>query len=264
MSAPVQPELLVNHGGARAYHASWQQLAEIVRAEGGCSAVIVDAPYAGAVHSGHDHGVRETRIRPQDAAEYGASDRRTLDYTAWTDNEVCSFVSAWAPLTRGWLVSLTDDRLFQSWRAAMDDADRVTFQDLPILIRGMTVRLAGDGPSSWAIHCAVSRPRSREFATWGTLDGGYVGPSERQAVVGGKPLWLMRALVRDYTRPGDLIVDPCCGAGTTLLAARLEGRRAIGGDILREHAELAAERLRPLPTREDKTRTLALFGGDRG
>jgi tRNA G10 N-methylase Trm11 len=41
----------------------------------------------------------------------------------------------------------------------------------------------------------------------------------------------MRALVRDYSRPGDLVCDPCCGAGTTLRAAIEEGRRAIGGDI---------------------------------
>jgi site-specific DNA-methyltransferase (adenine-specific) len=63
------------------------------------------------------------------------------------------------------------------------------------------------------------------------------------AVVGGKPLWLMERLVEDYSRPGDLVVDPCCGAGTTLLAALRTGRRAIGGDVLREHAEIAARRV---------------------
>ena len=51
------------------------------------------------------------------------------------------------------------------------------------------------------------------------------------AVAGGKPLWLMRAIIRDYTRPGDLVCDPCAGGGTTLLAAAIEGRRAIGAEM---------------------------------
>jgi len=41
------------------------------------------------------------------------------------------------------------------------------------------------------------------------------------------------------SRKLDLVVDPCCGAGTTLVAALRSGRRAIGGDVLAEHAELA-------------------------
>jgi DNA modification methylase len=52
----------------------------------------------------------------------------------------------------------------------------------------------------------------------------------------------MERLVEYYSRPGDLVCDPCCGAGTALLAALRTGRRAVGGDAMREHAELAADR----------------------
>jgi DNA modification methylase len=50
-------------------------------------------------------------------------------------------------------------------------------------------------------------------------------------------------VVADYSRHGDLVVDPCCGAGTTLVAARMLGRSAIGIDTCREHLEIAARRL---------------------
>ena len=53
----------------------------------------------------------------------------------------------------------------------------------------------------------------------------------------------MRAIVGDYSRPGDLVVDPCMGAGTTLVAAVELGRRAIGCEPDTGRFELAAKRL---------------------
>ncbi|MBI4318414.1 MAG: hypothetical protein HY675_07980 [Chloroflexi bacterium] len=45
-----------------------------------------------------------------------------------------------------------------------------------------------------------------------------------------KPYQAIRKYVRHYTRPGDLVLDPFCGSGTTALAALLEGRQAIAID----------------------------------
>jgi len=61
--------------------------------------------------------------------------------------------------------------------------------------------------------------------------------------MGGKPLRLMRAIVRDYTRPGDIVCDPCAGGGTTLLAALTEGRGAVGAEMDPAHYEIARKRL---------------------
>jgi site-specific DNA-methyltransferase (adenine-specific) len=58
-----------------------------------------------------------------------------------------------------------------------------------------------------------------------------------------KPLELIRFIVEISARPGSVIVDPFMGSGTTLLAAKLEGRRAIGIEINEEYCELAANRL---------------------
>ena len=54
----------------------------------------------------------------------------------------------------------------------------------------------------------------------------------------------MRPIVRDYSRPGDLVCDPCAGGGTTLLAAVIEGRKAIGAELDPATFDLAAKRLR--------------------
>lgn len=276
MSGPV---LAYQDAAVRLYHCSHSELAAYLRETGETvDALIVDAPYSERTHAGHDEGgpsldrmlsfaassggLAKDRRYAISKALRGDTHRRALDYGHWCASDIDVFVDAWSAVVSGWMVSLTDDVLFPSWRAAMKRADRTVFADVPALITGMTVRLAGDGPSSWTIHCAMSRPRSSDdgrFPHWGTLPGGYALPYERGPLVGGKPLSLMRALIRDYSRPGDLVCDPCCGAGTTLLAAKLEGRRAIGCDIDAAHVAIAAERLRDLPA-ADRHGTLALFG----
>lgn len=87
--------------------------------------------------------------------------------------------------------------------------------------------------------------------------------------VGGKPLWLMRALVTDYTVPGEVVYDPCAGSATTLIAAAMEGRWAIGCEPDREAYEAACRRLDRRLAQQDLWRgrgtsatQMAFAGGD--
>jgi len=58
-----------------------------------------------------------------------------------------------------------------------------------------------------------------------------------------KPLELMRYMVRTYTNPGDVVLDPCMGSGTTCLAAKLEGRGYIGIEREPKYFEKAKTRI---------------------
>ena len=58
-----------------------------------------------------------------------------------------------------------------------------------------------------------------------------------------KPVGLMRDLLRVVAGPGDLILDPFMGSGSTLVAARTLGMRAIGVESDERHCETAARRL---------------------
>lgn len=57
------------------------------------------------------------------------------------------------------------------------------------------------------------------------------------------PLELPRRLIKLYSYPGDLVLDPFCGSGTTCLAARELDRRWIGVDIDPRYVFVARQRL---------------------
>ena len=53
---------------------------------------------------------------------------------------------------------------------------------------------------------------------------------ERRGYPTQKPLALLDRLIRATTAPGDLVLDPCVGSGTTLVAAQAAGRIGVGID----------------------------------
>lgn len=73
----------------------------------------------------------------------------------------------------------------------------------------------------------------------------YLNPKakERVGYPTQKPILLLERVVNLATSPGDVVLDPFCGSGTTLVAAKLLGRSAIGIDSSLEAVELAKRRL---------------------
>lgn len=69
---------------------------------------------------------------------------------------------------------------------------------------------------------------------------------ERTGYPTQKPLELLTMLVRAFSPEGGLVLDPCCGSGTTLVAAATEGRSAVGFDVSPDAVAVAKERLQGL------------------
>lgn len=59
-----------------------------------------------------------------------------------------------------------------------------------------------------------------------------------------KPLDLFRELIRKHSSPGDLVIDPFLGSGTTAVAALEEDRQFAGCDIDESYTQAAKTRLR--------------------
>jgi adenine-specific DNA-methyltransferase len=59
-----------------------------------------------------------------------------------------------------------------------------------------------------------------------------------------KPVQALRPLIESFCPPGGLVLDPFCGSGSTLAAARDLGRDWVGIELSREHYQTATKRLR--------------------
>ena len=60
---------------------------------------------------------------------------------------------------------------------------------------------------------------------------------------GEKPLGLIKKYIIATTKPGDIILDPFAGTGTTLRAAKDLGRKAIGIELNEKYCEMIALKL---------------------
>ena len=58
-----------------------------------------------------------------------------------------------------------------------------------------------------------------------------------------KPVPLLEELIRIFTDEGDVVIDPCAGSGTTLLAAMQTLRRAYGFEIKKDFYKEATEKV---------------------
>ncbi len=61
------------------------------------------------------------------------------------------------------------------------------------------------------------------------------------------PLDLLRPIVAAHSNPGDLVVDPFCGSGTTGVASIELGRRFVGIELSEKFAEISRNRLSKIP-----------------
>src|SRR6266498_1160858 len=92
---------------------------------------------------------------------------------------------------------------------------------------------------------------------------GFVGRKEQTGHPAQKPIATFVPLIEMTTVPGDVVLDPMCGSGTTGIACRELGRLAILSDSSPEYWEIADHRIRTYEgsesTSEDNSESRTLF-----
>ena len=88
--------------------------------------------------------------------------------------------------------------------------------------------------------------------TKGDYTGDYIGDvlksppndNDKQYHEWGQSLGGMKDIVERFTNPGDTILDPFIGGGTTGVAAITMGRKFIGTDIEKDNIEITKKRVK--------------------
>lgn len=200
---------------------------------------------------------------------------RPLSFPPMTRKERQLVSREFARIARRWVLVFSQLEGVPKWRRALERRHGVR--------RGLTHRrtcvwvkpdaqpqYSGDRPGVGYEHILAMHAKGRSRWNGGGLRGVFEYPCLSQSRTPddhetAKPIKLMLRLVELFTDPGDMILDPYAGGGTTGVAALRLGRRFAGCEIDPHWAARANERLRA--ELEDSTiqareaGQLALMGG---
>lgn len=190
--------------------------------------VLTDPPYSEHVHS---------KIRSgRDGGSKGIGGVAVpLDFAHITEAEMEAASVQFARLVRRWVIVFSDIESCHLWRIRLQDAG-LEYVRTGIWHKSVhTPQFTGDRPAPGCEAFTICHPKGRKRWNGGGRSGVYRFASEGQGARGTgrfhesqKPLALMDALVRDFTDPGETILDPYAGSGTTGAAALRLGRRFVG------------------------------------
>jgi len=68
---------------------------------------------------------------------------------------------------------------------------------------------------------------------------------------GVTPAFIIWNMIQRYTKPGDLVIDPMAGSGTTIDVCEEEGRKAIGYDLNPQHPKVKNVDARKMPLNDN-------------
>lgn len=198
--------------------------------------VITDPPYEAEAH---------TLARRQRSA--GVVGTLAIDFCAMDDETRKSVGAEMVRLSRGWVLVFCQVEAAMLWRAALSGAQYMRTQ---VWVKPDSApQFTGDRPGM-GYESIVTMWAGAQRSAWN--GGGRRGVYEHMVGVSGglknphpttKPEPLMCELVALFTSPGDVILDPFAGSGTTAVAAKRQGRRCILIEREEKYAEIAAKRL---------------------
>lgn len=189
----------------------------------GVDIILTDPPYAERTHAG--------------ARSLRALTHSSIDFAAITGAELVGLANSFCALARRWVVMTCD------WQHA-------ALLSGPSLVRiGVWIKpnaapqFSGDRPGMGWEAVAVLHRAGRKRWNGGGHHAVWHCPVERGGHPTQKPERLVADWVRLFSDPGETILDPFMGSGTTGVAALKQGRRFIGIERDPRYFDLACRRI---------------------
>jgi site-specific DNA-methyltransferase (adenine-specific) len=209
---------------------------------------ITDPPYSAKTHS----AVRSREMKPWDRCAGGAASSRVIDlgFEPLTDELRSLAAGEIARLTRRWALVFSDAESDYLWRADLMAAGLDYVRTGAWIRENSAPQFSGDRPAAGFEAVTICHPQGRKRwngggkrAVWSVPIVSNRRHNEVRVQPAQKPDQLMRVLVDQFSEPGETILDPFAGSGSTLLAAAFLGRHAIGIERDERFCLSAARRL---------------------
>jgi len=221
--------------------------------------ILTDPPYSETTHAGAR--TNALKATPPDGAGVqrflqggNAALPLGIDFDSFSIADLDACFARLAPLARRWLVSFLDWRHTTRLEAAPPDGLR--FVRFGVWVKpNAAPQFTGDRPGpGWESIAFLHKDGGRMAWNGGGRHGVYTCNTAHKDHrlsdhPNAKPLPLLAQLIKDFSDPGDLVLDPFGGSGAVAAAALLTGRRCV--IVERDAAHCAAlvhwlERGRPL------------------
>jgi len=237
--------------------------------------VLSDPPYSEHVHGKQRRMLRGSggRVAAGQKSGRGQVGYAPLGFDALTEEHRDFCADRFADLAQRWVLVFSDLESTEGWLSALTVSGLRRWRFGIWNKLNCQPQLCGTGPAAGSDGIAIAHSVKAMRWNGGGLPArfDYAIATDRNGTgdrihTTQKPLDLMMRLVELFTDPDDVILDPFCGSGTTLIAALRLGRRCIGIELDPVHATNAAARCEAesqgLTLRAARAGQLPMFPGE--
>ncbi len=196
--------------------------------------VLTDPPYEAEAHTkGKRQGPASGSGRRERGKAYVRAVDAEFDFAPITEQQRADVSRHIGRVARSLALVFCQVEAAMLWRAELEAGGLVYRRTIPWVKPDAMPSLHGRWPGQ-SFEAMVLALRPRKTAPIGGKAIYYEATRERgdaRAHPTAKPLALMLALVEHFSRPGDLVLDPFAGSGTTGVACRMLGRRFLGWEL---------------------------------
>jgi DNA modification methylase len=210
---------------------------------------ITDPPYSEHTHAKQWFAAKHKATGGK--YKYTGSNFEGLDFAAITEGQAAAVSVQLARVTRRWVLVFTDLEGIALWSSTLTLAGLDYVRTCVWDKVDSSPQFTGDRPAAAAEAIVVAHAKGRK--RWNGGGRRNVFRCEVNASSGlargdkphptTKPLPLMRELVSLFSDPGETILDPFAGSGSTGVACNQLGRRFLGWELSPEYHAIATRRL---------------------
>lgn len=234
------PAPFYDRDGITVYNCKWQDVLPLIPTNAAAH-TFTDPPYGEKTHEG-------AITNPNWSKTGGNAGHKLIDFDPITDEMIRACFAECGRIADRWLIS------FMDWRHVIA-IEQTPPEFLRFVRFGIWVKpngapqMSGDRPATgWEAIGILHRSLEHGGGRMRWNRGGHPAVWTFNRIAHKlhktkKPIALLQRMIEDFTDPGDLILDPFGGVGTTARAAKNTGRRCIMIEMNADYCASAARSL---------------------